>query len=430
MRAWIRHLVVQVLAVVVTIWLVSHSVFIFDTGYRTSLRALWEAKHGPANYTRVLTPGKMVEVASGKKRDFLEGHNKARGTTRPWAAVEEVLENALVGMFERTDPMKAWELKKLGSTAWQSVGKLLRRFGRGDEPSPAVSEQTKVLIYNRIPKSGSSLLLELLYTLGGRLGYLVVRGKYHSYRHFTRNDRAGLGHFLEQAGTRARTVYVQHQHYVNFTQPPHRLPQPLYINMMRDPVDHLLSSYFYKRTVILQHRNPITFTKEEREIMEQPFEQCVVERRLECVYYGYTVHTNKTEQLEFRKTWSPLYLYPSDVLLYFCGHDPECTELGNRAALQKAKENVDRHFEVVGVLEHLQESLSVLEYKLPDFFEGASEWHQSTDQAVRNKNSVKAAGISEEVRAALKSRLAPEYDLYEHVRQRLLAQYEKLPDHL
>ena len=161
---------VQVLAVVVTIWLVSHSVFIFDTGYRTSLRALWEAKHGPANYTSVLTPRKMVEVASGKKRDFLEGHNKARGTTRPWAAVEEVLENALVGMFERTDPMKAWELKKLGSTAWQSVGKLLRRFGRGDEPSPAVSEQTKVLIYNRIPKSGSSLLLELLYTLGGRLG--------------------------------------------------------------------------------------------------------------------------------------------------------------------------------------------------------------------------------------------------------------------
>ena len=179
----------------VTIWLVSHSVFIFDTGYRTSLRALWKVKHGPANYTRVLTPRKMVEVASGKKRDFLEGHNKARGTERPWAAVEEVLENALVGMFERTDPMKAWELKKLGSTAWQSVGKLLRHFGRSDEPSPAVSEQTKVLIYNRIPKSGSSLLLELLYTLGGRLGYLVVRGKYHSYRHFTRNDRAGLGHF-------------------------------------------------------------------------------------------------------------------------------------------------------------------------------------------------------------------------------------------
>merc|ERR1712223_1451596 len=130
---------------------------------------------------------------------------------------------------------------------------------------------------------------------------------------------------------------------------------------MRDPVDHLISSYDYKRTVILQHRGPGNMTKEELEIMSQPLEQCVVERRLECVYYGYTVHTNKTDQLEFRRSWSPTYLYPSDVLLYFCGHDPECTELGNPAAVQKAKENVDRHFEVVGVLEHLQESLSVLE---------------------------------------------------------------------
>ena len=397
MRTWARQLGVQVLAVVVTIWLLSHSVFILDTGYRSSLRALWKVQHGAANYTRVLTPQKMVEVAAMRKRDFLEGHNKARGTSRPWAAVEEVLETALQGMFERTDPMKAWELKKLGSNAWQSVGKQLRGFGRSGDPNPAVDEPTKVLVYNRIPKSGSSLLLELLYSLGEKLGYLVLRGKYHSYRHFTRNDRAGLGHFLEQAGTRARTVYVQHQHYVNFTQPPHRLPQPLYINMMRDPVDHLLSSYFYKRTVILQHRSPSSFSKEERQIMEQPFEQCVVERRLECVYYGYTVHTNKTEQLEFRKSWSPLYLFPSDVLLYFCGHDPECTELGNRAAVQKAKENVDRHFEVVGVLEHLEESLAVLENRLPAFFKGAVQWHQNIDQGTRNKNSVKATSISDEV---------------------------------
>ena len=397
MRTWVRQLVVQVLAVVVTLWFLSHSIFILDTGYRSSLRALWKVQHGAANYTKVLTPQKMVEVAGMRKRDFLEGHNKARGTLRPWAAVEEVLENALQGMFERTDPMKAWELKRLGSNAWQSVGKQLRGFGRRGDPSPAVNEPTKVLVYNRIPKSGSSLLLELLYSLGEKLGYLVLRGKYHSYRHFTRNDRAGLGHFLEQAGTRARSVYVQHQHYVNFTQPPHRLPQPLYINMMRDPVDHLLSSYFYKRTVILQHRSPSSFSKEERQIMEQPFEQCVVERRLECVYYGYTVHTNKTEQLEFRKSWSPQYLFPSDVLLYFCGHDPECTELGNKAAVQKAKENVDRHFEVVGVLEHLEESLAVLENRLPAFFEGAVQWHQSTDQGTRNKNSVKATSISNEV---------------------------------
>ena len=114
MRAWVRQVSVQVLAVVATLWLFSHSIFILDAGYRSSLKALWKVQHGAANYTRVLTAQKMLEVAGMHKRDFLEGHNKARGTARPWAAVEEVLENALVGMFERTDPMKAWELKKLG----------------------------------------------------------------------------------------------------------------------------------------------------------------------------------------------------------------------------------------------------------------------------------------------------------------------------
>ena len=150
----------------------------------------------------------------------------------------------------------------------------------------------------------------------------MVRGRYHSYRYWTNNDRVGLGYFLEQAAGRARTVYVQHQYYVNFTE--NRQQQPVFINMMRDPVEHLVSSYYYKRTVILQHRGPRDMARPELEIMSQPLEQCVVERRLECVYYGYTVHTNKSEQLEFRRTWSPSYLYPSDVLLYFCGKHQIC----------------------------------------------------------------------------------------------------------
>ena len=89
-------------------------------------------------------------------------------------------------------------------------------------------------------------------------------------------------------------------------------------------------------------------------------------------------------------------------MLYFCGHDPECSQLGNPAALQKAKENVDRHFVVVGVLEKLEESLAVLEDKLPEYFSGVSEVYreQAKDQ-VRNKNSVKASKISEEVRSVL-----------------------------
>ena len=47
-------------------------------------------------------------------------------------------ETMVQGMFERTDPMKAWELKKLGSSAWQGVAKHLRKMEvQVDEPEDA-----------------------------------------------------------------------------------------------------------------------------------------------------------------------------------------------------------------------------------------------------------------------------------------------------
>ena len=304
-----------------------------------------------------------------------------------------------------------------------------------DNPAPAIGEGEKldvrvsvdiqnILVYNRIPKSGSTMMLGLLYELGKALGYLVLRGKYHSYRYFGKNDRPGLGYFLEQASTRARTVYVQHQYYINFTQ--HHQQQPTYINLMRDPVDHLISSYYYKRTVILQNKSPESMTPEERRIVSEPLEQCVIERRLECVYYGYTVHKNKTEQLEFRKNWSPTYLYPSDVLLYFCGHDEECTQLGNPLALQKAKHNVDKNFKVVGLLEHLDETMAVLENELPMFFKGVQKLYKEQKDKVKNKNSFKAHAISDNVKDALKKRLKSEYELYSFIKQKLFKQYANL----
>ena len=42
-------------------------------------------------------------------------------------------------------------------------------------------------------------------------------------------------------------------------------------------------------------------------------------------------------------------------------------------ALQQAKENVEKYYSVVGILEDLPLSLQVLEHLLPRFFAGASE---------------------------------------------------------
>ena len=45
--------------------------------------------------------------------------------------VEDELESALVSMFERTDPMKAWELKKMSNAAWQDAFRSNQKYSRG-----------------------------------------------------------------------------------------------------------------------------------------------------------------------------------------------------------------------------------------------------------------------------------------------------------
>ena len=55
---------------------------------------------------------------------------------------------------------------------------------------------------------------------------------------------------------------------------------------------------------------------------------------------------------------------------YFCGMDPECPTHNSRWALNRAIENVEKHFPVVGVLEDLDLTLKLMQKALPMFFKG------------------------------------------------------------
>ena len=114
------------------------------------------------------------------------------------------------------------------------------------------------------------------------------------------------------------------------------------------------------------------------------------------------------------------------MLLYFCGHHPECSKLGSREALQIAKHNVDHNFAVIGLLEYMSETMQVLEHKLPQFFAGANEYYKeiSKSSKVQNKNTIKSSKIDDDIRAVLKQRLSSEYEIYEYIKQKLLKQHK------
>ena len=57
---------------------------------------------------------------------------------------------------------------------------------------------------------------------------------------------------------------------------------------------------------------------------------------------------------------------------FFCGYDRECSNFGSKWALATAKENVEKHFPVVGIAEKEIETAAVLEKVLPVFFDKIS----------------------------------------------------------
>ena len=55
---------------------------------------------------------------------------------------------------------------------------------------------------------------------------------------------------------------------------------------------------------------------------------------------------------------------------YFCGQHRFCAEFNSTKALALAKENLDRYYTVVGILEYHDLSLKILEKMLPRYFKG------------------------------------------------------------
>ncbi|XP_023344821.1 uncharacterized protein LOC111714046 [Eurytemora carolleeae] len=169
----------RILAIIVTCWFISHSVYLVDESYRTVLRLTWKAKYGDIDYKQVLTPEKMILLHTQPKSEYLGSLLNITGN-KLWKEIETDLENSLLDMFQRTDKMKGWEIKKIGSDAWQSVSKKLKVLDKELEShSPYVNSKNQdepdmknILIYNRLSKSGSTWLMSLIYQLREQLGYL------------------------------------------------------------------------------------------------------------------------------------------------------------------------------------------------------------------------------------------------------------------
>lgn len=271
---------------------------------------------------------------------------------------------------------------------------------------------TKILIYNRVPKSGSTHFASVLFNLSREHHRfkLISSGVNHPYRLTSGQLRKLEKKLLKSArkNPQQHVIYSRHMHLAMFNASSDVTFH--YMNMLRDPLERSISHFDYLRSLCLimkrRHRN---CTSLDQSVIKMTMDQCVsTGDPARCISKPYGVRS---------------------FLSFFCGHEPMCddaeTPPSSDAAIALAKYNVERYYVVLGLLEYFHSSLQLFEYIAPDVFAGLSH------QYMRFGSKIGAHRTSRKFRhkpnettlAILRQLLRPEYELYEFIRQRFINQY-------
>jgi len=289
------------------------------------------------------------------------------------------------------------------------------------------SHDSNVLLYNRIPKTGSSSMLRMLRALELQNFKFQSVGIYKQniqslQRHLNtsqqmeyvkKTEREKRKHFPEP-------IFVNnHVHYIDFTD--HGIPkQPVYFNTVRDPYDRFKSRYYWHRKDFQAkgwfknyHLIEPDADPRDRDYWDwknKTFEECVMDfSDKEC-------HIENGSMRDYS-------------IPYFCGQELECTRHNSPWALRQAIENVELHYPVVGVLEEMDDSLMVMQSVLPNFFDGIHDRFGGDEALHKNKQSYSEDSSAQEmedyyqeVESIIKDQLITEYEFYNYIKQRLASQ--------
>ncbi|KAK0172964.1 hypothetical protein PV328_006223 [Microctonus aethiopoides] len=271
-----------------------------------------------------------------------------------------------------------------------------------------------VLFFNRVPKVGSQTFMQLLRRLSVRNGFGFNRDQVQRVEtiRLSPYEQRQLVRLVNSY--REPSVYVKHVCFTNFTE--FNLPQPIYMNVVRDPVERVISWYYYVRAPWYYVERKQIFPDlplPDPEWLKKDFESCVLNGDRECRYIEGEYHEGIGDHR--RQT------------LFFCGHNEKCMPFNTAGALERAKLSVEKHYAVVGVLEDVNATLTVLENYIPQFFEGATEvyWDEMNSFKRINRNSFKPP-VSEEVKDMVRKNFTKEIEFYQFCRQRLHRQLRAL----
>ncbi|XP_017127265.1 heparan sulfate 2-O-sulfotransferase pipe isoform X4 [Drosophila elegans] len=273
--------------------------------------------------------------------------------------------------------------------------------------------QLDTIFFNRITKTGSEKMMELLKILAKRNNFEARRDVEGFYEVVVMHDAYAKNFIRTEVLNCSRAnTYTKHVAFLDFSHLDE--PWPIYINLVRDPIERLVSWFYYARAPWYLAERRETFGDAVQmpsiEWLKKDFNRCIEERDPECVY-----EQMETGNLGDHRRQS----------LYLCGQNMEvCMPFNSHEAMQRAKKNVEEHYAVVGTWEDTNVTLSVLEGYIPRFFTGAKDEYYALKKKLGNVNrNAFRPTLNKKARALLSQNLTREIELYQFVRHRLYKQY-------
>jgi len=238
---------------------------------------------------------------------------------------------------------------------------------------PEKLSDNAVLIYNRVPKTGSTSLMNIAYELFSVNRIRIVQVRLTGHKHSLSSlDLITLSKNITEWNDRPLLL---HGHFSYFN--PRKLGiqfYPIYINIIRRPLDRLVSYYYF-----LRYGDDVLDKVRSKSGDTTSFDECVKYSQPDC---------------DHKKLWMQVP--------FFCGSSIHCWDPGSHWALEQAKSNLINNYLVVGVTEDLESFVEVLQFLLPNFFTGAVDYLKESGKAHIKKTKHKDP-ISDDTRKKMQN---------------------------
>ena len=293
------------------------------------------------------------------------------------------------------------DLHSTNNTGLASIGNIITRLSRCEK-----------VYYPSNPKCASRTVKSVAKNASLQNHFRLWDYAKHLYFDFD-NENQELTLMKQLYEVPGKILYTNEIHYTNFTRL--NLPVPIFINVVRDPIEWLVSLYYFRIF------GSSTSGNRPKQLLNKPCHNVTLDNLVLrfgsslttdvtwLKYLGEKQHTRRSH-----KCWPPF----SSQLVYFCDSIKQCRMAGPHR-LKAALRAVEKDYLLVGLSHDLVSFVQILEVLMPHFFKGSTEIFRrkkigsTKDTKTHNKKTV-----TKKTQAFLRTILKDDYVFYKFVQQR------------